>query len=473
MDAYPPLEKRELPEPLPWKSAIGVGIVVVGLAMGTGELILWPHLVTKYGLGLLWLALIGISCQYFINQEVARMALATGEGFFTTSARVIRSSVFFWLFSAILLYMWPAWASAMGTTLSALFGFGDYRIWALVPLVLVLGLTLSGRVAYLMLERSLKITVPTFFVLLVIISFYNLGLDDLRSVWSGITNFGGIPPDIDYNLLLSAIVFSGAGGMLNLCVSLWYRDKQLGMARYVGRITNPITGKAQAVAATGYTFEPTEENMRRWRGWMTYVRIDQGIIFWLLGFITLVLLSVNVYAVLHPLGLVPDNKTIAVVQAHVFGQEWGTLGFKGFLVMAFLMLFSTMWTVMDAMTRIVSDIIYTNARIGPYGRVFGLFKPLTLGGLYYSIIAIAVFAGAGLLFVGSQPMALLMISAVLNGIAMAIYTPFLIYFNNTKLQKPLRPGILTNIAMVAIAAFFLYFAYQVILAQATKFFGLL
>lgn len=80
-DEFPLLGKRDLPDPPHWRKALGVGVVVVGLAIGTGELILWPHLAAKHGLGLLWLAFLGISAQYFINQEVARHAIATGEGF--------------------------------------------------------------------------------------------------------------------------------------------------------------------------------------------------------------------------------------------------------------------------------------------------------------------------------------------------------------------------------------------------------
>ena len=79
---YLPYEKRDLPEPPSWRKALGVGIIVMGLAIGTGELILWPHLITKFGFGLLWLALVGITFQYFINQEVARHTLATGESIY-------------------------------------------------------------------------------------------------------------------------------------------------------------------------------------------------------------------------------------------------------------------------------------------------------------------------------------------------------------------------------------------------------
>jgi len=451
-----------LPAPPHWSKAIGVGVVVVGLAIGTGELILWPHLIAKHGLGLLWLALLGITFQYFINKEVARHEVATGEGFFTTSARVLKYSVFFWLFAAIILYIWPGWASAIGTTLKELFGFGTHLMWSWITLGLVVVLTFSGKVAYTMLEKSLKVTVPTFFVLLLIISYFNLSFNDIVTALRGVVSFGYIPEGVDINVLLGAIVFAGAGGMLNLTVSLWYRDKQVGMGKYIGRIVNPITGRTEAVAATGYTFDTNDHNnMKNWRGWMKYVNIDQGIIFLALGFTTLFLLSVNAYSVLSPKGIIPEGLEVAVVQAHIFGDVWGPIGFKIFLAMAFLMLFSVMWTVIDALTRMITDILYTNAHAGPFQKTFSFLKNFSAGQLYYGIIIAVVIIGA-LLIPLEQPLTLLVISGVLSGLSMAIYTPFLIYLNNTHLPKPLRPSMATNIIMTGISVFFAYFAYRII-----------
>ncbi len=462
--AYPPLAEKMLPKPPHWSKALGVGVVVMGLAIGTGELILWPHLIVKYGLGLLWLALLGIIAQYFINQEVARHAVATGEGFFTSSARVIKHSAVFWFFSAIVLYIWPGWASAIGTTLTELFGFGTHLGWSWATLALVLVLTFSGKIAYNMLEKSLKIIVPTFFVLLVVISFFNLDAETLRQAFMGVVNFGYIPSDVDINVLLGAVVFAGAGGMLNLCISLWYRDKQVGMGAYVERITNPITGKEVTVSPTGYAVKVNEENLKLWKGWMKFVRIDQGLIFLLLGFITLLLLSVNAYAVLTPLGLVPEGLDIAVVQAHIFGNYWGEFGYKLFLAMAGLMLFSVMWTVIDALTRMVSDILYTNCQTGPFSKALKPLKNISLHRLYYISISTIVIFGA-ILLPFKQPLTLLTISAVLGGLTMAIYTPFLIYLNNIKLPKPLRPSMFTNVMMALISMFFIYFAVRVIINQ--------
>lgn len=460
-DHYGERELKELPEPPHWRKAIGVGIVVTGLAIGTGELIMWPHLVTKHGLGILWMALIGITLQLFINHEVARHALATGESFFTSSSRIFKWFAPLWLVSAILLYIWPGWAAAIGTTLRELFGFGHYLWWAVVSLLLVIVLTFTGRAAYSILEKSLKVIVPTFFVLLVVSSVMTISGADLKSFATAIIDVG-IPSDINLPVLLGAIVFAGAGGLLNLCVSLWYRDKSIGMGKYVGRIINPITGRTESVSFKGYSFPIDSGNMSRWRAWMRFMRIDQVFIFWLLGIITLLLLSINAYAVLTPLGLVPEGLNVAVVQANIFAENWGPIGFNVFLVMAFLMLFSVMWTIIDAFTRIVSDIIYVNARVGPFQRYLSKFKDIPLSHLYYGLI-LAIVTLSALLLPFKQPLILLTISAVLGGLTMAIYVPVLMYINNRRLPKALRPNMFINLVMTGAAVFYAYFSIKIII----------
>ncbi len=466
MDSYGKFITRELPSPPHWSKALGVGIVVMGLAIGTGELILWPHLIAKHGLSLLWAALVGITFQYFINQEVARHALATGESFFTSSSRVVGWLPPFWLGSAVLLYIWPGWAAALGTTLKELFGFGHYLGWATASLALILILTFTGRAAYTVLERTLKIVVPVFFVLLVITSFLTLSFSDIQEAFSGLLNFGHFPEDIDMSVLLGAIVFAGAGGLLNLCVSLWYRDKQIGMGAYAGRILNPITGKTVSASFEGYRFEPTEENLSRWKKWMSFVRIDQGVIFWFLGLITLVLLSLNAYVVLTPLGLVPEGLQVAVVQAEIFGANWGRFGFDLFLVMAFLMLFSVMWTVVDAFTRIVSDILYVNARTGPFYSRLSWLSRVPLSTLYYTLIVGIVLAST-LLLSFEQPLVLLTTSAVLGGLTMAVYTPMLLYLNNRRLPKEVRPGFFSNAMLVLASLFYISFSAYILVTTFT------
>src|SRR3989338_5726921 len=64
-----------------WKT-LGPSFILLGLALGSGELILWPYLTANYGLGLLWGGLLGISFQYVLNTEAMRYTLAWGESVF-------------------------------------------------------------------------------------------------------------------------------------------------------------------------------------------------------------------------------------------------------------------------------------------------------------------------------------------------------------------------------------------------------
>ena len=56
----------------------------------------------------------------------------------------------------------------------------------------------------------------------------------------------------DATKLLTAITFAGLGGFWTLFYSYWIRDKGAGMAYYMGRLTGPITGKAEAIPASGF-----------------------------------------------------------------------------------------------------------------------------------------------------------------------------------------------------------------------------
>ena len=459
---YQDLEIRPLPPARHWKEALGVGIVVMGLAIGTGELIMWPHLVTKFGLSILWGAFVGITFQYFINQEVARQTIATGESFFTYSARKFPYLVPLWLVSAFLLYIWPGWATAIGTILSAFFGFGNYMYWAWGSLGLMLTFVFLGKVAYVALERTLKIIVPSFFSLLVVISFLSLKPEHILGAMKGLFSFGFLPPEMDIAVFLGATVFAGAGGLLNLCVSLWYRDKGIGMGHYAGKIVNPISGIPAAVSATGYRFEINEENMTNWKKWMRFIKIDQGVIFWGLGLVTLVLLAANAFAILTPKGLVPEGLQVAVTQAHIFGEYWGDAGYKLFLFMAFLMLFSVMWTVMDALTRIIVDILYVNSRTGPYQGYLNKISKISIHHLYYVLIVLFVLISASLIPL-KQPLIFLTISSVLGGLSMAVYIPIILYMNNKVLPRELRPNWVTNIFLSLGFLFYAFFSLTLIL----------
>src|SRR3989338_8356563 len=82
-----PLEKKEFPQAPALRKLIGPSFLLLGLGLGSGELILWPYLTSNYGLGIMWGALLGITFQFFMNMEIERYALVRGESIFVGYAR--------------------------------------------------------------------------------------------------------------------------------------------------------------------------------------------------------------------------------------------------------------------------------------------------------------------------------------------------------------------------------------------------
>ena len=70
---------RDLPEPAPLRKLIGPSVILVGVGVASGEYVLYPYIASKAGLVFLWAAVVGVLVQFFINMEIERYTLATGQ----------------------------------------------------------------------------------------------------------------------------------------------------------------------------------------------------------------------------------------------------------------------------------------------------------------------------------------------------------------------------------------------------------
>ena len=101
---------------------IGPGIIAAGVGLASGEFILYPYIASQVGLVFVWAALVGLVTQYFLNMEIERYTLATGETALTGFSRYWRH----WgLVFALLTYfanLWPGWATSSATLITYIFG---------------------------------------------------------------------------------------------------------------------------------------------------------------------------------------------------------------------------------------------------------------------------------------------------------------------------------------------------------------
>ena len=118
---------RELPEALSLRRLVGPSVILIGVGIAKRRVHPLPvHRVAAPGLTFLWAAVVGILVQYFINMEIERYTLATGETAIGGFQRMWKGWGGSWLGAgAILATMWPGWATAAATVTTFAVGGGD------------------------------------------------------------------------------------------------------------------------------------------------------------------------------------------------------------------------------------------------------------------------------------------------------------------------------------------------------------
>jgi hypothetical protein len=132
----PPLKILELPEPVPLGKLIGTSVILLATALGSGELLIWSYITTQAGVGLLWLATLGFLWQYFLNMEIERYTLATGETAVTGFSRFRKPWWIVFVLGAILPNAFPGWAASAATLLTYLFGLSEGTVPWIVTVLL-------------------------------------------------------------------------------------------------------------------------------------------------------------------------------------------------------------------------------------------------------------------------------------------------------------------------------------------------
>jgi len=315
-----PWTRADLPEPpmprgLAWLGVCGPGVIVLGVSIGSGEFLLGPATFVKHGLSLLWVTLVAVFFQTVFNTELMRYTVATGEPVVTGFMRTRPGRTFWAWFYAGLYFLqigWPAWAATAAGAVFFLFlgrlaappadSMTIYLIGIATFLACVVVLLLGRRIART-LELLNWVMVVCILGGFLVLGFIYVPLETWASAVVGFFGFnaaqGGfvfLPDNVDILLLGALVGYSGGGGVLNLTLSNWARDKGYGMGARVGHISGVVGGQASRLADTGFIFEPDPANLSRWRGWWRIVRVDQWGIFFvgaLLGMMLPALLYVT------------------------------------------------------------------------------------------------------------------------------------------------------------------------------------
>jgi hypothetical protein len=426
------MEYKDMPEPLPLRKVLGPSVILAGVGVGSGEYILWPYISANAGIGFLYLAVVGVTIQYFLNMEIERYTLATGETAIAGFARSWKPWGILFCFFAVVPNIWPGWGTAGATTLTYLVGGSPTVIAIIVLLSIGVALTTSP-VVYKSLERAEFFKVGLTIVFLIVAVFAAIGISEWGGLKENVSNFGTLPTDdVAISTLLAGLVFAGAGGANNLVQSNWIREKGFGMGVYVPKIESPLTGEPEPAPTTGSMMRQDEANINRFRGWFKVANREQLVSFWGICVASIIIFSVLAYATVYGKNL-SDEADFAFIQGEgevlkdVVAPWFGTF----FWIFGSISLMLVALGVVDYVARLVSDVLKTlhlrdNERWSE-------------SKIYTCIVWTMALLGCAVLLSGfDQPLVLLVLSACLNGIVMFIYSILLIKLNRNGLPPAIR-----------------------------------
>jgi hypothetical protein len=462
-----PWIRAELPVPpnprgVAWFGAVGPGVIVLGASIGSGEFLLGPAAFVKYGLSLLWIVGIAAVLQTLFNLELMRYTMATGEPVITGFMRTRPTSTFWgWFYTALYFLQlgWPAWAGAAAGAMFFLFtgrlaadGDGETVYWLGAAIFLACAAVLCfGR----RIEHTLEILnwilvaaiLSAFTVLCVLFVAPHtwvaalagfIGLDPATGT------FSLLPKGADFFLLGAFAGFAGAGGVANLTLSNWARDKGYGMSRHAGYISAAVGPKVR-LAHSGSTFMPDAQSMARWRGWWRIAVVDQwGVYFG--GVLLGMVLPGMLYVTFLDSGEDIRGLGIAAALAQAMSARAAVLGIL-IALMGVWILVKTQLDLMEGIARTITDILWTGSR------ALREWRGGDVRVIYYCVLAAEIVWGLVALRL-TQPIVLLQIAANMAGMVFVIAAIHLLYVNNVLLPKPLRPPLWRSTALVALALFY-------------------
>ncbi len=492
----PPLRYRDLPAAVPLRKMLGPSIILAGLALGSGEFVLWPYITYKSQFVFFWACLLGVLTQYFLNMEITRWALATGESAITGFVRLSKHWAWVFLLLNIIPWMIPAWATGAAQLVSWLiwepelvFEQGVYTIsnerfvtWIAIASMFGCGAVLTaGPVIYETVERIQVLLVSIVIVLILILACWFVRWDSVVALTSSTVTFGfpdfipGPDSGLDAIALLGALAFAGAGGTMNLGQSNYIKDKGYGMGAHVGRITSPITGQVESVTEIGFHFPHTEENWARWRQWWRSASWEHALSFLATCVFCLVLLALISHSVFY------ENETLrpgaeqyggkmnfVLGEANEVGRTISPVARSVFLVMGIVILLTTEFGVLDAATRISTDIV----------KVAWLREndDWSESRLYYLFLWSCILVGSGILLLATVgievgALKLFKLTAAMNGGVMFLYSGLLLYVNRYKLPAGVRINWWRSLILIWAVVFFGTFAIWAAGSTLTTMFG--
>jgi hypothetical protein len=466
--ALPRWDVADLPAPHPFNArnlfkVIGPGAIMAATSIGGGEWLVGPAAAVKYSSSIFLIATVAIVLQVIFNLEAIRYTLYTGEPIYGGIMRLKPGPKFWAGFYTLLGFFQLGWPALAGSAAATLFGAWMGRMpgapdqanqaWIATALIIAVVFILSfGGTIERMLEYFAWTMLAVVFLFLLTVNVAFVPLSHWWRTFTGFFSLAGLQHPIDWGLIGALAATAGSGGMGNLTVTNWVRDKGFGMGSKVGAIPSAVGGHAIQLSHVGTVFPATSENLARWREWMRYVHVDQIWVWGLFCFVGMYL-NVNLATAIIPHGTDLQGLAAGAYQAEYLSKIWPGFWFLT-LFNGFWILFKTQLGNTDILVRTITDALWmSSSRARDFKR--------GIRAIYYGILLVFSIWGAFVIR-SASPFQLFKILANMAGIVLAIAGVQIFLVNRRFLPPAVRPALWREAGLLACSAFYAFFAFFVI-----------
>jgi hypothetical protein len=452
----------DAPPPFSFRNAlrvIGPGAIMAATSIGGGEWLVGPAAAVKYSSQIFLIATVAIALQVIFNLEAIRYTLATGEPILAGIMRLRPGPRPWAAFYTVLGFFqlgWPALAGSaaatlMGAWIGRMPGAADQQMqaWVAMALIAAVVLILSfGGTIERMLEYFAWVMLAVVFVFLLAVNLAFVPLAHWLHTFTGFFRLSGLPDPVDWGLLGALAATAGSGGLGNLTVTNWIRDKGFGMGAHVGAIPSAVGGHHVTLSPVGSVFPATAANLERWRAWLRYVHVDQIAVWGLFCFVGMYL-NVNLATAIVPHGTDLQGLAAGAYQAEYLAKIWPGFWFLT-LFNGFWILFKTQLGNTDVLVRTTADALFI-----AHPR---LREGLGIRAIYYGMLLVfSLWAMVALR--SASPFQLFKVLANVAGFVLVVAGIQILRVNRRFLPKPLRPSLWREAGLLLCVAFYAFFSW--------------
>lgn len=383
---------------------LGPSILFVSLSLSGGELLLWPDLVSRYGLTIMWFIPIILLLQYVVNIEIERYTVVTGKNTLTGLLSITPVLRYFFPIVIAISLVWPAWVSTAGNALAYGFGIPQHGAWMSVGMLVLMLLLWQSKKSYMRMEGIAKIGL---FLVLGVVAFAVYHAFSLSILVDSVQNGSWFPQASDSIAFVAALAYGGVAGVLNLVQSDWVQSRKYAVAGI------------EESSIVDWTHLETKNN---WKLWWNKIRLEHFLLF-IVGNIVGILLLATLSVLLLP-NISVKGFGIITGEIDALRLLFPMLGFV-FSVGVFLVFWMAQMTILDASGRLLKRCFNTKLSHEKISQIVGAVG-------VFILVVVAMVPGF------NQPASLLHISAVISAAVMVVYPPLLLILNR-RLPAYTRP----------------------------------